>query len=265
MKRTLLLAVCAFIMAAVSSCNSAPADVEGVKVIANRGYWKAEGAAQNTLASLVKAQEVGVYGSELDVNMTKDGVLVVCHGPRLGDFKKVQDMTFDETQTYTLENGEKVPTLDQCLRQAKKKKSMRIVIQLKEHASAAYETAAAERIAAAVRKARFQKNCIFISSSFHACQEFVRLMPENDVQFLGGKMTPREVLDGGVPSIDYHYSQFMLHPEWVKQAHELGMNVNTWTVDDPKSIEMVIGYGVDFVTTDIPEIALGITGNAIKD
>ena len=40
------------------------------QVIAHRGYWKAEGSAQNSLASLRKAAEAKVYGAEFDVQMT---------------------------------------------------------------------------------------------------------------------------------------------------------------------------------------------------
>ena len=39
------------------------------QVIAHRGYWKAEGSAQNSLASLRKAAEAKVYGSEFDVQI----------------------------------------------------------------------------------------------------------------------------------------------------------------------------------------------------
>ena len=37
-------------------------------IIAHRGYWKTEGSAQNSIASLTKAQQLGIYGSEFDVN-----------------------------------------------------------------------------------------------------------------------------------------------------------------------------------------------------
>ena len=49
------------------------------KVIAHRGYWNCDGSAQNSIASLGKAQKLGIYGSEFDVWMTSDGVPVVFH------------------------------------------------------------------------------------------------------------------------------------------------------------------------------------------
>ena len=44
-----------------------------------RNYWKAEGSAQNSIAGLKKAAEAKVYGSEFDVQLTADGVVVVNH------------------------------------------------------------------------------------------------------------------------------------------------------------------------------------------
>lgn len=37
------------------------------KTVAHRGYWKCEGSAENSLASLRKAHDVGCWGSELDI------------------------------------------------------------------------------------------------------------------------------------------------------------------------------------------------------
>ena len=48
-------------------------------VVAHRGYWDAEGSAQNSIRALVKADSIDCYGSEFDVWMTADGKLVVNH------------------------------------------------------------------------------------------------------------------------------------------------------------------------------------------
>lgn len=49
------------------------------QVIAHRGYWKTEGSAQNSISSLKNTYRIGVYGSEFDVHITRDGVVVVFH------------------------------------------------------------------------------------------------------------------------------------------------------------------------------------------
>ena len=48
-------------------------------IVAHRGFWNCEeaGYAKNSVAALRCAQEAGFWGSEFDVNMTSDGVLIV--------------------------------------------------------------------------------------------------------------------------------------------------------------------------------------------
>lgn len=55
------------------------------KIVAHRGYWKTEGSAQNSIRSLVKADSIGVYGSEFDVWLSADDKLIVNHDGRIGD------------------------------------------------------------------------------------------------------------------------------------------------------------------------------------
>lgn len=49
------------------------------KVISHRGYWKTEGSAQNSVTSFLKADSISSYGSELDVWLTADSVLIANH------------------------------------------------------------------------------------------------------------------------------------------------------------------------------------------
>ena len=57
-----------------------------------------------------------------------------------------------------------------------------------------------------------------------------------------------------INGIDYNFSVFYEHPEWVKEAHDLGMTVNAWTVDDRKDIEAMRDLGVDQITTNNPAL-----------
>ena len=61
----------------------------------------------------------------------------------------------------------------------------------------------------------------------------------------------------GINGIDYKMDQ--LKYEWVEAAHQLGMVVNVWTVDSSTEILKYIGWGVDFITTNQPELAKELT------
>lgn len=45
------------------------------------------------------------------------------------------------------------------------------------------------------------------------------------------------------------------NPEWVKQAHDLGLEVNVWTVDSEEDMKYFIGLGVDYHHHRLPRAA----------
>ena len=95
----------------------------------------------------------------------------------------------------------------------------------------------------------------FISFSLSACKEFARLMPKNVVEYLGGEIAPAELHKMGITGIDYEYNVFYEHPEWIGEAHKLGMVVNTWTVNKEEDMRKLLELGVDQITTNEPELA----------
>lgn len=40
----------------------------------------------------------------------------------------------------------------------------------------------------------------------------------------------------------------------MKQAHDLGLEVNVWTIDKSEDMRYFIDLGVDYITTDYPEL-----------
>ena len=82
------------IFAALFAFNGPLSAQVKTQIVAHRGYWNTEGSFENTISSLENAHKAGFYGSEFDINMTSDGVLVVCHGPVVGDIPDVQKASF---------------------------------------------------------------------------------------------------------------------------------------------------------------------------
>jgi glycerophosphoryl diester phosphodiesterase len=54
-----------------------------------------------------------------------------------------------------------------------------------------------------------------------------------------------------------HWSAFHgdLDAAKVKEAHALGLRVLAWTVNDPEAMARLIGYGIDGLITDRPDLA----------
>lgn len=114
MKKILLAAMTLLMVAAARS----EAKDRAEQVIAHRGYWKTEGSAQNSISSLNNTHRIGVYGSEFDVHITRDGIVVVFHDDDI-DGIKIENAQYADIKDKRLANGEGIPTLKEYLEAAK--------------------------------------------------------------------------------------------------------------------------------------------------
>lgn len=250
MKRLFLLLLAGCLMTA---CSEKPAEPQ---VVAHRGYWKTEGSAQNSIASILNAGRIGAYGSEFDVNLTCDGALVVNHDFTYHGLKIYENTLADlRCDTLRLSNGEIIPTLDEYLEASKQYPEMKLVFELKSEGDPEYEAVALPACVEAITRLGVADRVEFISFSLSACKEFARLMPKNIVEYLGGEIAPAELHKMGITGIDYEYNVFYEHPEWIGEAHKLGMVVNTWTVNQEEDMRKLLELGVDQITTNEPELA----------
>ena len=224
------------------------------KVIAHRGYWNCEGSAQNSIASLQKAQELRIYGSEFDVWMTSDGVLVVNHDADIGGLK-IEDTPFAQIKDLQLQNGEKLPTLEAYLQQGRKDRRTRLILELKPHSTKDKEDRATATIVEMVEKAGLKKQTEYISFSLNICKEFVRLNPKAEVAYLNGDLSPQELKALKISGIDYNLKVLQKNKHWINEAKKLKMTVNVWTVNNEADIQEMIDAGVDYITTDNPTVA----------
>lgn len=104
------------------------------QVIAHRGYWDTHGSAQNSLASLEKADEIGAYGSECDVYLCPDGELMVFHDPHVnvnGTMREIERTPSTVLRQAVLANGETMPTFAAYLDKFKQCKQTKLIIELK--------------------------------------------------------------------------------------------------------------------------------------
>ena len=228
------------------------------KVVAHRGFWRTEGSDQNSVASLLKADELGAWGAEFDVWRASDGVLVLNHDG-VHDGHNVQTTPSTVLTTLRLANGETMPTLDEYLAAAKRTK-IHLVLELKPHATPEAETAAAEAAVKAVEAAKLSKRVTYITFSRHAMEELIRLAPKNDVLYLGGDISPEELEKLGAAGGDYNHGVYLKHPEWLEYMKQHGMISNVWTVNHPVDMIWAMRQKIDFLTTDRPDLFLQLQG-----
>lgn len=248
MRRILFLA---FLLLAAGTMTCAARKGRAQQVIAHRGYWRADGSAQNSLSSLRNTYNIGVYGSEFDVHITRDGEVVVFHDDDV-DGICIEDANYADIKDKLLCNGERIPTLREYLAAAKSLGSMKLILEVKEHKQPSDEDRCVDAVLRLVAEAGLAKRTEYISFSKHACDYLVAKDRTAKVSYLNGDLSPREAKAAGYAGIDYEDAVFTAHPTWIKEAHELGLVTNVWTVDDLSAVHSFFNKGIDFVTTNEP-------------
>ncbi len=251
MKRLLLTAL---LLLAAGTLTFAARKDRARQVIAHRGYWKTEGSAQNSLSSLRNAYGIGVYGSEFDVHITRDGEVVVFHDDDV-DGVCIENANYADLKDKRLSNGERIPTLREYLNAAKTLGKMKLILEVKEHKQPADEDRCVDAVLSQVAEAGMASRTEYISFSKHACDCLVGRDKTLKVSYLNGDLSPREAKAAGYAGIDYEDTVLNANPEWIKQARELGLVTNVWTVDNLAAVQAFFDKGIDFVTTNEPHRA----------
>jgi glycerophosphoryl diester phosphodiesterase len=242
-------------------------------IVAHRGYHPGN-IPENSIASLEAAQKLGVYGSELDVYITTDGVVVLYHDTTLrgtGDhpdnvgFKglRVDECSYEQLKPYKLCNGEGLPTLEEYVVQAKKYPATKLILEIKGHNTYEKNMRVAKACYDIIKNTDMQDQVEYISFNYDICKKIVEYDPDAMVQYLAGNKKPADLFKDGIRGIDYQHS--VLTDEMIQQAHELGMTVNVWTVNSKSEIARFLSKGVDLVTTDESEIGMSLVGKPYVD
>lgn len=223
------------------------------QIIAHRGYWQSQPpTTENSLTSLENAQKLKIYGSEFDVRMTKDGVLVVNHDEHHGKME-ISETNFKQLEELKLSNGEKFPTLKDYLKQGKKDKSLKLIVEIKPAKTKELENELVAKTIKLIKELKLEPQSEYISFSLNICKEIKRVEPSFKVQYLNGELSPEQIKKEGLDGMDYHYSVFAKNPTWISEAKALGLITNSWTVNDIAVYEQLKNQGIGFITTNIPD------------
>src|SRR5690554_4095807 len=224
------------------------------KVVAHRGAWKASNNPQNSIASLREAVRLGCEGSEFDVWMTKDGVLVANHDP---DFLgiPVETSTYEELLAKKLPNGESIPTVEEYLKEGMRQNTTKLVFEIKtSRISKERSLELAEKSVQLVKDLGAEKWVDYIAFDYDICLKVMELDPNANVAYLNGDKTPTELSDTGFFGLDYNINVMRKNPHWIKEAHDLGLTVNVWTVNQEEDMVWLLDEDIAFITTDEPEL-----------
>ncbi len=238
-------------------------------VIAHRGgagLWP-----ENTLFALQEASKLGADLSEIDIHMTRDGVLVAIHDESIDRTTNakglVQDFTLaelkkldagyrwtnDEGRTFPFRGqGIKIPSLNEIFAAFP---NQVINIEIKQNDPP---------IVAALRELINQHKKIkqVLVSAFHSrtmkvvrrlCPNIATAGTEAEVDRFSklSKLFLTRLFLLSATALEVPYEMITGH--FVKAAHKKNIRVDAWTVNEVEDMERLIALEVDGVITDFPD------------
>jgi glycerophosphoryl diester phosphodiesterase len=228
-------------------------------VVAHRGAWKANNLPENSIASLREAIRIGCTGSEFDVRMTLDYSLVINHDPHYNKLE-IEKTTYTELTQTKLSNGEKLPTLrEYILAGLENNKTTRLVCEIKPSGiSKERAKLIADKTLKLVKDLHAEAITVYISFDYDILKRIFEVNPEASTQHLNGDKSPEQIKADNLSGIDYHFSVFKKHPEWIEAAKKNKLILNAWTVNDEAEMKGLLENKFDFITTNEPELLFEI-------
>ena len=214
-----------------------------VKIVAHRGGGS-EGA-ENTVSGLETAWRLGAYGSEIDIQRTKDGSYVVNHDGTFkrvaGDNRRPEEMTLKEIRKLSVD-GEPVPTLDDMMSASKGK--MVLFTELKGSTA---DRKMADDAVALIRKYQMEDECVLISLKYGLINYIETTYPDIQTGFLLFASL------GKTAELNCDYiglEEESATTETVRSIHNEGKKVLVWTANKKGSQKQFLCSNADGIITD---------------
>lgn len=234
-------------------------EADGIpKIIAHRGY--SGQFPENTLAAFAGALDIGADYIELDVQLSKDGQVVILHDDSLkrttGVDGKVSDFTYEELAGLDAGAwfdasfaGEKIPTLEEALTLIRDTQCG-VYLELKDIGQVeGFE----EAVLKVVNECGMTNRCLFASFQYRYLQHLKELDPE--LKTLYNTSSGKKSLPEEFPADYYGLSVETVSQETVGAIHQAGKQAFVWTVNTPAQIKNVRLMGADGMVTNHPGLA----------
>ncbi len=242
------------------------------------GIWPGE-----TMFAYQNAVDLGVDVLEMDIHITKDGILVLMHDEtvdRTTDGSgEIESMTLDEIKkldagyNWTPDEGATFPFRGQGITVTTLEEvftafsDMRMTIEIKKT-----NASMAKPFCELIRKHNMEDKILVASFHDDRLKEFREECPEVATSSAKNETTVFVLLTKPFLGSFYSPKFFSLQvpeesggitvmtPAFVKAAHERNLAVEPWTINDEETMKKLIAWGVDGIITDRPDILLKVLG-----
>ncbi|MCG8592409.1 MAG: glycerophosphodiester phosphodiesterase [Proteobacteria bacterium] len=222
-------------------------------VIAHRG---ASGQRpENTPAAYELAVSQGADMIEIDLHRTRDGAVVITHDGELsglGGDGAIADTDLAAVRALDAGDGQVVPTLTEVLDAFGKRVAFNL--ELKRAGRSDYE--GLEALALAAVRDRGALGRTLFSSFYDSVLERLRALEDGArLAVLVSARHPERVIERaravGAEAVNPHV--LLADRDWIARAHDAGLAVYVYTVDDVATMERLLEWGVDGLFTNYPE------------
>lgn len=241
------------------------------KIIAHRGF--SGKYPENTMLAFTKSLEYGADGVELDIQLTKDGEVVICHDEIINRTSNgegfIKDYTLAELKEFIFDNqmenlddatedNLKIPTLSEFLDWFK---STEMMVNIEFKTSIIPYPGIVEKTVMLVKERGLQERVIF--SSFN--HDTIKKVKALDDTLKCGFLAVANLLEPGrycsKYNVEYYhpvYVSLQLTPEIIENCKQYGIGINTYTVNEKADIQKFLELNIDGIITNEVELAVGL-------
>ena len=232
--------------------------------------WAHRGASgyepENTLASFAKAVELGADGIELDIQLTKDGQLVVLHDELINRTSTgtglVNDYTLSELRSFDFSFPKKfpghkklpIPTMEEVFALIR---PTNLIINIELKTGILFYPGIEQKILDMTRAFGMEDRVIYSSFNHYTIRSIRQMNPEAKTALLfqdGFIDVPEYAKQMGVDAL--HPEIYIIrYPGFMGKCAQLGLDVNTWTVNKEEYMRLCCEYGVNAIITNYPDRA----------
>ena len=231
-----------------------------MRVIAHRGY--SSQAPENTMAAFQRALDAGITDLELDVQMTRDGQIVVIHDEKVDRTSDgeglVKDFSFSELQKLDFGRwfspeyaGERIPRLEDVLKLAAAH-DMWVNVELKT--GIIRYPKLEEKVVDLIQHFDMAHQVIISSFNHYSLKTVKDICPDMPIGllYMAGLYEPwNYAVAMGAQAL--HPLHWNIVPEVTKGSKEAGIKLHPFTVDEPDIIQRMIDANVDGIISNYPE------------
>jgi len=213
-------------------------------------------APENTLTAFRNAIAVGADWIEMDIQMTKDGALVVMHDETVDRTTdgtgRVRDLTLEQMRALDAGNGEQVPTFEEVIAIAKEA----VVGVMPEAKSAHLYPGIEAKMVQAIVEADYVEKTVIQSFEPGTLNTIHTLNPDIEVCPLYGlwDLSLSGPQPGEVNTLCPMAEMVILNPWMIKQAHAEGRKAFVWfgVIEHPVVMRFILALGADGLMVDDP-------------